>query len=166
MVNNGHIFSHYSKYIVSILIIDLLFPETKGKPLLNKKRLIFWGIAFLINLILLTTVVIILAKNFDNPYIVNPLSLAVCVAIIVSLILLAYKYRNSRYNTTKSKIKSPTAFFIFALIFQHVNLFLPHILKGVGLSVNYTIIMQIGFIIFVLAFVFKQVINELITIKH
>jgi hypothetical protein len=104
--------------LVPIVIADLLWPKYRNKPLLKKRGLMFSFIG--LTLVVIIWMVFVIGKKFDLAYIhyhPNNLLIISSLVIVLLLIWLAYKYKNSRLSTNKIILFSPFIFAIAGFLF-------------------------------------------------
>ncbi len=151
--------------LIPIAIIESIWPEYKDIPLLHKRglKLAFTG------LILITIFGMIFSGTEEDgkitPYYPNPLLLIGSFIVVLFLIWIAYKYRNSRISTSNIPVFSPVVFIIIGFLFQFLNL-LPFVLSDNDIPAMTTLIYQGFEIFFVLLFVVCQICNRAMTKRH
>jgi hypothetical protein len=148
--------------MVPIMASDVLFPEMKDEPLLEKKGIIAWNVAITIDVIIFAVYVFFEYRNIDNPYILNPWHIIVSIIITAVLIYLAYIFRAKKRMEVKRKVRSPFTFFLLAFFFQWINLVLPYF----AIPAFVCVILQIIFSALSIYLIMKQVYNKDITYKH
>lgn len=152
--------------LIPIVIVEYLWPEYKGVPLLKKRgiTLCFTGYIFVIVFWLVVGVLlkeIPAFHRYEFSFLLNFATLGV----VALLIWLAYRYRESRVVTT-TRVLSPLTFGVLGFWFVFLNVFLPNILAEMQVSGVTTIFIQAIFVALVLLFVFYQIYNVNTTKRH
>jgi len=152
--------------LIPIAITESLWPEYKGKPLLGNRglKLAFAG------LILITILGMIFSGTEEDgditPYYPNPLLLIFSFLVVLSLIWLAFNYRNSRILTGNMKLLSPLIFGIAGFLFQALNLIVPYALADndvhAGISLSFQMLLAASAIFFMIF----QLFHDNLSIRH
>ncbi len=153
--------------IIPIEVADLLWPEHKNSPLLSKRGVIFSSAG----LILVTVFWMIFAvgQKSDSAYAdyrPNNLLITGSILIVLLLIGLAHKYRDSRISENKFRLLPPFAFGIAGFIFQATNIFLPNALAEFKTPGIITILVQVILAAMTLLFIGYQVYHRNETRQH
>ena len=152
--------------LMPIAIIELLWPEYKNVPLLQKKGLIltFTGIS----LVTIFGMIYFGAQEGNKmvPYHPHPLLLVGSFLIVVLLVWLAHKYRNSKISTINMPVLPSFIFGICGFIIQAINLIIPGSFAEAQISAVFTIITQFFIVALIFLFVIYQIYNRNITKSH
>lgn len=156
--------------LIPIMIVSLLWPEYKYKPLLKKKGIIlsFLGIIVItvlwISLIEIGTGVSEGSLDYTD-YVPNYILVLESLAIVILLCWLAYKFKDSRISFD-NKIHSPLYLGISAFFLQLLNLFIPNALVNFGVSGITTVLIQIIIISLFMWILVPQLLNKKTTKNH
>ena len=151
--------------LIPIAITESIWPEYKNVPLLGKRGLKLASAG----LIFITVLGMIFFGTKEDgkitPYYPNPLLLIGSFIIVLILICIAYKYRNSRISTSNVPIFPPVVLVIIGFLFQFLNL-LPFVLSDNDVPAKTTLIYQGFEIVFILLFVVYQMCHRAMTERH
>ncbi len=151
--------------LIPIAITESIWPEHKNVPLLGKRglKLAFAG------LILITVFGMVFFGTEEDgkmtPYYPHPLLLILSFAIVLLLIWMSHRWKESRISTNLH-LMSPVLFGIGGFLFQSLNLFVPYALADNDVSGNVTIIVQMGGVLVALSLIVFQLYHSEITKRH
>ena len=152
--------------LVPIAIVDLLWPEYKDVPLLGDK-----GIAAAIAgfTIVISFGIVFIGSGQDGkmiPYHPEPLLMAGSLAVVIFLIVLAYKYRNTRIITTYPHLLRPALFGLAGFLFQPLYLIVPNFLAHKNVAAVMTIGIQLVIVLLLMIFIIYQVYSQSTSKRH
>jgi len=152
--------------LIPIAIVDLLFPEYRERAVLKTKGMVL-SLIGLVSIVLFHIIFIIgkkLEPMYEN-YTPRPLLIGGAIASVFLLILLAYKYRNSRISS-ETGLLSPPAFGVCGFIFMALNLFIPSVLEDHNIHGAISILLQCILAGCTILFMVYQIYNRRITHSH
>lgn len=153
--------------LIPIAIAESIWPEFKDVFLLKKRGLAL-AFAGIISITLFWIVFMVLPQGHLTymDYYPNPLLLIGSFIVVMLLVWLAYKYRNSKISTNKISLFSPFVFGVFGFLFMAFILITPNFLAEAKVSAPITLLFQFIEIGLVLLFVFYQIYHQSITKRH
>ncbi len=152
--------------LIPIAITELTWPEYRDVPILKKRGIILSFIGIILFAIFWTVFVVSEGIYEKVNYHPDPSLIAGSCFVVILLIWLAYKYKNTRISTSRIPVFSPFVFVIAAFLFQALNLFTPSILAEFKVAGIITIAVQFILIVFVLLFLVYQIYHINITKRH
>ncbi|MBU0478692.1 hypothetical protein KKC91_09015 [bacterium] len=151
--------------LIPIAIVDLLWPKYKNVSLLGRRGLVFSFTGFIFIVVMGMKTFGTVAGNKMIPYWPHPFLLLGSFLIVLSLIGIAFKNRNSRITTRKIPLLLPFIFGFPGFFYMWSLQAIPNILAK-SQPPLFTISIQLVEIIFVLLFVFFQIYHQDITKHH
>jgi len=151
--------------LIPILIIDLTWPKYKKVSVIGKKGLglVFLGLSLIVffGLKFMGTII----NNQMIPYYPNLILLFGSLFLVLFLIFLGYKFRNSQFVSTNNIFK-PKIFAIFSFFFMILFMNVPYELAKNNVNQFGLIFYQLFLVLILLIFTFYQIYNKNITNDH
>lgn len=155
-----------SSTLIPIVMVGLLWPEYKDKPVLKKRGLLLTFIGYLTVIIAWIILMVVMKSDVTYAnYDINIGHMIVSVLVVVLLVLWSYKYKTSRIITS-NRVFSTFKFGILGFLFMAFILFGQGLLAQLGLPGAITIIIQLFIVLLTILFLKYQIYNENITKRH
>ncbi len=152
--------------MIPIMIVDMLFPSLKNTSFIKKKRNSYYIVLLAVEVIIFTW-----GLNYEHgskpaPYIPNLLMIFIWTLITLGFVYLGYKFRDRSRIETKVPMRKPFVFALLGFTLQLTVFMFSSIMAENSVPAIITVGFQLIFAIFLLMFVFRQIYNEKITVKH
>ncbi len=152
--------------MIPIAISALLWPNYKDVPLLKKKGMFLALLGFISSILFSMVTFGNIVEGKMVPFFPPPIFLIGSLILVLFLVWLGYKYRNSHIRTNKTPLFYPFIFGAIGFMYQFFYLFLfylflPRVASGIT-----TIFLLIMEMILVLLFIFYQIYHQNITKYH
>ena len=160
------LFHATSSTLIPIVMVELLWPDYKDKPLLEKKGLI-WTFMSYIGVVIAWIIIMVILKSdvtYSN-YQINIWHMIISIFVVLILVWLAYKYGSSR-TIASNRVFSSFKFGVLGFLYMVFVLFGQGFLAGLGIPGWITIIIVLFVVLLILLFVRYQIYNEDLTKRH
>lgn len=152
--------------LIPILIVDHAWPKFRDQPLLKKRGIIICFLALiLVTAFWLYNSVLLKGEAMYSAYNMELFPNLILVGIMVFLVWLAYKFKDSKIKS-KMFVLSPFIFGVIAFLFMFFNVSIHTVMAENQISGIPIFFIEIIFIALFLLFVFFQIYNKNITKRH
>ena len=163
----GMVFYHATMSIlVPIAIVDLLWPDFRGGPLLRRRGIVLAILGVLLARMAFVGFMRSQEKLRAHPYQPDPVLVIGSVAIVGLLVYLSHRLRKSVVVTCDAPLAPPFGFAIIGFVSQGANLLVPMGMAASHLPAAVTVAVQLLGSVAALAFVFAEILHRDRATRH